>query len=169
MPSPIQPTGANLRSTPLQPTDGADSGDRSANGNPMLVRCSHRSREPETESRRTEPIYNFQRFGYDIVSPSIYFYFFNKTSSYWVLLKKKRKKNRCRFSDFCINSLSLSVKTLSRLSPLRFLPISKTLSRLSLLASCRTESLTPCLGWPLQQPAGAHQSPAHRGKPPVSH
>ena len=95
-PSLIQPTGANLPTPPLQPIDEANAEDRSAKGVPMPVRCSHWSRESETESYQSKPIpvYIFQMFGYGVVLPSIHFFFFNKTLSYWVLLKNKKTKNK---------------------------------------------------------------------------
>ena len=95
-PSLIQPTGANLPTPPLQPIDKANAGDRSAKGVPMPVQCSHWSRESETESYQSKPIplYIFQMFGYGVVLPSIHFFFFNKTLSYWVLLKNKKTKNK---------------------------------------------------------------------------
>ena len=93
-PSLIQPTGANLPTPPLQPIDEANAGEWSAKGVPMPVRCSHWSRESKTESHQSKPIpvYIFQMFGYGVVLPSIHFFFFNKTLSYWVLLKKKTKQ-----------------------------------------------------------------------------
>ena len=96
MPSLIQPTGANLPTPPLQPIDEANAGDRSAKGVPMPVWCSHWSRESETKSHQSKPIpvYIFQMFGYGVVLPSIHFFFFNKTLSYWVLLKNKKTKNK---------------------------------------------------------------------------
>nr|POE95598.1 hypothetical protein CFP56_22738 [Quercus suber] len=49
-------TGTDCPAPPLQPTDKADVGDRSAKGVLMLVRCSHWSWKSETDICRTEPI-----------------------------------------------------------------------------------------------------------------
>ena len=88
-----------------------------------------RARNCESQTKPI-PAYNFQfqrfgPFGYDIVSlsPSIYFNFFNKTSSYWMLLKKK-KTNKQNGVVFCqvfkfllsINSFFHSQRSFNSLS-----------------------------------------------------
>ena len=106
-PWPIQLIGADLPTSPLQPTDKADVGDWSAKGVLMSVWCSHQIRKFETESRRIEPIllYNFQMFGYSVILSIIHFiYFFIKRRriGFYIIKKKKKKKAPfyTRFLDF---------------------------------------------------------------------
>ena len=100
LPSSRKPTGADHPAPPFPSTNGADAGDRSANGFPTPVRCSHRIRSPKpspcpnrTDTMRCNVTFNFR--GLDIwyyaVSPSLYINFFNKTSSYLLSVIKNKK------------------------------------------------------------------------------